>query len=129
MRETSAARLSAAGVTSLDEVRRSAGPLIAFGDPMRADNDCLKAILNRSVYQHYRVRRMSSRARRVVTDLFGAFLDDPLLLPPDALARVEQREQGHGRRGRARAVADYVAGMTDRYALAQHAALLGSVPD
>jgi dGTPase len=129
LRETSAARLSAAGVTSLDQVRRSAGPLIAFGDPMRADNDCLKAILNRSVYQHYRVRRMSSRARRVVTDLFGAFLDDPLLLPPDALARVEQREQGHGRRGRARAVADYVAGMTDRYALAQHAALLGSVPD
>jgi dGTPase len=72
---------------------------------------------------------MSRRARRVVADLFGAFLDDPLLLPPDALARVEQREQGHGRRGRARAVADYVAGMTDRYALAQHAALLGSVPD
>jgi dGTPase len=129
LRQTSAARLAAAGVCSLDEVRRSAGPLIAFGDAMRADNDGLKAILNRRVYQHYRVRRMSSRARRVVTDLFRAFLDDPLLLPPDALARVEQREQGHGRRGRARAVADYVAGMTDRYALAQHAALFGSVPD
>ena len=129
LRETSAARLAAAGVRSLDQVRRSAGPLIAFGDAMRADNDRLKAILNQRVYQHYRVRRMSSRARRVVTDLFGAFLDDPLLLPPDALARVEQREQGNGRRGRARAVADYVAGMTDRYALAQHAALFGSVPD
>ncbi len=129
LRETSAARLAAAGVRSLDQVRRSAGPLIAFGDAMRADNDRLKAILNQRVYQHYRVRRMSSRARRVVTDLFGAFLDDPLLLPPDALARVEQREQGNGRRGRARGVADYVAGMTDRYALAQHAALFGSVPD
>lgn len=129
LRETSAARLAAAGVTSLDGVRRSGGPLIAFGDAMRADNDRLKAILNRRVYQHYRVRRMSSRARRVVTDLFGAFLDDPLLLPPDALGRVEGREQAHGRRGRARAVADYVAGMTDRYALAQHAALFGSVPD
>ncbi|WP_448508673.1 deoxyguanosinetriphosphate triphosphohydrolase [Immundisolibacter sp.] len=129
LRQTSAARLAAAGVCSLDEVRRSAGPLIAFSDAMRADNDGLKAILNQRVYQHYRVRRMSSRARRVVTDLFRAFLDDPLLLPPDALARVEQREQGHGRRGRARAVADYVAGMTDRYALAQHAALFGSVPD
>lgn len=129
LRETSAARLAAAGVTSLDAVRRSAGPLIAFGDAMRADNDRLKAILNRRVYQHYRVRRMSSRARRVVTDLFGAFLDDPLLLPPDALGRVEGREQAQGRRGRARAVADYVAGMTDRYALAQHAALFGSVPD
>ena len=129
LRETSAARLAAAGVTSLEAVRRSPGPLIAFGDAMRADNDRLKAILNRRVYQHYRVRRMSSRARRVVTDLFGAFLDDPLLLPPDALAGVEQRERDHGRRGRARAVADYVAGMTDRYALAQHAALLGSVPD
>ena len=129
LRQTSAARLAAAGVRSLDEVRCSTGPLIAFGDAMRADNDRLKAILNRRVYQHYRVRRMSSRARRVVTELFGAFLDDPLLLPPDALTRVEQRERDYGRRGRARAVADYVAGMTDRYALAQHAGLFGSVPD
>ena len=129
LRQTSAACLAAAGVRSLDEVRCSTGPLIAFGDAMRADNDRLKAILNRRVYQHYRVRRMSSRARRVVTELFGAFLDDPLLLPPDALTRVEQRERDYGRRGRARAVADYVAGMTDRYALAQHAGLFGSVPD
>jgi dGTPase len=72
---------------------------------------------------------MTSRARRVVTDLFGAFLDDPLLLPPDTLVRVEQREAQRGMRGRARAVADYVAGMTDRYALAQHGALFGSVPN
>jgi dGTPase len=89
----------------------------------------LKALLNRRVYQHYRVRRMTSRARRVVSDLFDAFLGDPLLLPPETLARVMQREDRRGQRGRARAVADYVAGMTDRYALAQHAALFGSVPD
>lgn len=129
LRQTSAARLATAGVVSLDEVRRWPGPLIAFSDPMRADNDALKALLNRRVYQHYRVRRMTSRARRVVADLFGAFLDDPLLLPPDTLARVQRREAERGLRGRARAVADYVAGMTDRYALAQHAALFGSVPD
>ncbi|MGK2940349.1 MAG: deoxyguanosinetriphosphate triphosphohydrolase [Immundisolibacter sp.] len=129
LRETSAARLGAAAVGSLDEVRQCGGPLIAFSDRMRADNDLLKGILNRSVYQHYRVRRMTSRARRVVTDLFTTFLDDPQLLPPESLVAVEQREQAHGRRGRARAVADYVAGMTDRYALAQHAALFGSVPD
>jgi dGTPase len=129
LRGTSAARLAAAGVRSLDDVRAAAGPLIAFSDAMRADNDQLKALLNRRVYQHYRVRRMTSRARRVVTDLFGAFQADPLLLPPDTLARVEQREAQRGLRGRARAVADYVAGMTDRYALAQHAALFGSVPN
>lgn len=129
LRQTSAARLATAGVVSLDEVRRWPGPLIAFSDPMRADNDALKALLNRCVYQHHRVRRMTSRARRVVADLFGAFMDDPLLLPPDPLARVQRREAERGLRGRARAVADYVAGMTDRYALAQHAALFGSVPD
>ena len=129
LRGTSAARLAAAGADSLEDVRSATGPLIAFSDAMRADNDQLKALLNRRVYQHYRVRRMTSRARRVVTDLFGAFLDDPLLLPPDTLARVEQRETQRGMRGRARAVADYVAGMTDRYALAQHAALFGSVPN
>jgi dGTPase len=129
LRETSAARLAGAAVRSLDEVRASPGPLIAFSDAMRADNDTLKALLNRRVYQHYRVRRMTSRARRVVTELFGAFLEDPLLLPADTLARVQRREAQRGRRGRARAVADYVAGMTDRYALAQHAALFGTVPD
>jgi dGTPase len=129
LRGTSAARLAAAGVRSLEDVRSATGPLIPFSDTMRADNDNLKALLNRRVYQHYRVRRMTSRARRVVTDLFGAFLDDPLLLPPDTLVRVEQREAQRGMRGRARAVADYVAGMTDRYALAQHGALFGSVPN
>jgi dGTPase len=129
LRGTSAARLAAAGVRSLEDVRSATGPLITFSDTMRADNDNLKALLNRRVYQHYRVRRMTSRARRVVTDLFGAFLDDPLLLPPDTLVRVEQREAQRGMRGRARAVADYVAGMTDRYALAQHGALFGSVPN
>jgi dGTPase len=129
LRETSAARLAAARVPDLAAVRASAGPLIAFSEAMRADNDVLKALLNRRVYQHYRVRRMTSRARRVVSDLFEAFLGDPLLLPPETLARVSQREARRGQRGRARAVADYVAGMTDRYALAQHAALFGSVPD
>ncbi|MFZ5493316.1 MAG: deoxyguanosinetriphosphate triphosphohydrolase [Pseudomonadota bacterium] len=129
LRGTSAERLAAADVRSLDEVRCASGPLIAFSDGMRAGNDTLKALLNHRVYQHYRVRRMTSRARRVVTDLFGAFLGDPLLLPPDTLARVEHHEAQRGLRGRARAVADYVAGMTDRYALAQHAALFGSVPE
>jgi dGTPase len=129
LRETSAARLASADVRDLDSVRASAGPLIAFSEAMRADNDVLKALLNRRVYQHYRVRRMTSRARRVVSDLFEAFIGDPLLLPPETLARVTQREARRSQRGRARAVADYVAGMTDRYALAQHAALFGSVPD
>ena len=72
---------------------------------------------------------MTSRARRTVSELFAAFLDDSLLLPPQAKAAVELGERRRGKRGRARAVADYIAGMTDRYALAQHAALFGSVPD
>lgn len=129
LRGTSALNLAAAAVDSVDAVRTYGAPLIAFSAAMRADNDTLKQILNTRVYQHYRVRRMTSRARRTVSELFAAFLEDFLLLPPQARVAVEQGERQRGTRGRARAVADYIAGMTDRYALAQHAALFGSVPD
>jgi dGTPase len=129
LRETSALALAAAAVDSLAAVRAHGAPLIAFSDAMRADNDTLKRILNTRVYQHYRVRRMTSRARRTVGELFAAFLDDALLLPPQARSAVVEGQRRRGRRGQARAVADYIAGMTDRYALAQHAALYGSVPD
>lgn len=129
LRETSALALAAAAVDSLAAVRAHGASLIAFSDAMRADNDTLKRILNTRVYQHYRVRRMTSRARRTVGELFAAFLDDALLLPPQARGAVVAGQRRRGRRGQARAVADYIAGMTDRYALAQHAALYGSVPD
>jgi dGTPase len=96
---------------SLGDVRE-APALIAFSADIRAEQQELKTFLNRHLYQHYKVARMSNKARRIVTDLFRAFLDDARLLPPEFQARAEMDLP--------RAIADYVAGMTDRYAIREH---------
>ena len=72
------------------------------------------------MYQHYKVRRMTNKADRIVSTLFKAFLDDPQLLPPEYQVKVLSQEQENGIAGRARVVADYIAGMTDRYAISEH---------
>jgi dGTPase len=104
-------RIQAAGPASLEDVRR-AGPLVAFSAPMRAEQNRLKTFLREELYQHYRVRRMTSKARRIVSELFDAFRGDLRLLPRQFQERVA--------RDGPRAIADYVAGMTDRYAIAEH---------
>ncbi|MCS6945027.1 MAG: deoxyguanosinetriphosphate triphosphohydrolase [Sutterellaceae bacterium] len=105
------ARLAAAAPRSIDEVRASP-PLVAFSDTMRAEHEQLKAFLRDHLYRHYQVMRMANKARRIVRDLFSAFLEDPRLLPPEH----RERAQREGPRG----IADYVAGMTDRYAIKEH---------
>ena len=72
------------------------------------------------VYKHYKVRRMTAKARRVVRTLFDAFFDDPTLMPEEHKTTSASLESSHGKAGRARAVADYIAGMTDRYAILEH---------
>lgn len=96
---------------SIDDVRR-APPLVAFSEKVRREQQDLKQFLRINLYQHYRVARMSAKARRIVTDLFHAFLSDPHLLPPEFQARAATDTP--------RAIADYVAGMTDRYAFLEH---------
>jgi len=96
---------------SIDDVRR-APPLVAFSEKVLREQQDLKQFLQINLYQHYRVARMSAKARRIVTDLFHAFLSDPRLLPPEFQARAADDT--------ARAIADYVAGMTDRYAFLEH---------
>jgi len=118
--ETSAARLRAAGVSSAAEVRSLAAPLIGFGEETHELNQSLKSFLRERVYKHYKVRRMTSKARRVMTALFEAFLDDPALMPEEHAANAARLGAAHGDLGRARAVADYIAGMTDRYAIREH---------
>jgi len=109
--QESTRRIEAAAPGSIDDVRR-AGPLIAFSAAMRREADELKSFLRESLYRHYQVRRMTSKAQRIVRDLFGAFLDDVRLLPTDHQSRAQV--------DRARTIADYVAGMTDRYAIREH---------
>ena len=93
--------------------------MIGFSDATRELNHALKTFLREQLYKHYKVRRMTAKARRVVRDLFDAFFNDPALMPDEHEART-RLELVQGPAGRARAVADYIAGMTDRYAILEH---------
>lgn len=110
---------------SIDQVRH-APPLAAFSPSMTAELKPLKLFLRDNLYQHFRVRRMTSKARRIVSDLFQAFLADYRLLPTQYQDKVRREaaltQQAAANSGMAiaRQVADYIAGMTDRYAIAEH---------
>jgi dGTPase len=118
--ETSRRRIEEAGVAALDEVRARAEPLIGFSAPMAAWNLELKQFLRAQLYRHYRVRRMSSKADRIMKALFGAFLEDIEILPPEYQQKARESGLAAGVAGRARVVADYIAGMTDRYAIGEY---------
>ena len=118
--ETSQARLEQAAPESIDAVRNHGDTLIVFSDAMREKNLQLKRYLRTHLYRHYRVHRMSAKAGRTITALFELFLDDTRLLPEEAQQQVALLEKTSGKDGRARAVADYIAGMTDRYAITEY---------
>ena len=111
--DTSRAKIAEAGVKTIDDVR-NAPPLIGFSESMKGEAQELKRFLRNNLYQHYQVNRMTSKARRIVTDLFGIFLSGPQLLPPD------YQVDGSDVIEQARRVADYIAGMTDRYAMREY---------
>ena len=109
-------RLAASGCASAAEVRALGRPVIAFSEEMAANDRSLKKFLYRRMYRHYKVNRMASKARRVVQELFSLFVAEPECLPDDWRARCDAA----GSRETARAVADYIAGMTDRFAFLEH---------
>lgn len=96
---------------TIADIRR-APAMIRFSDRIRDEQAELKRFLHTNLYRHYRVSRMSSKARRIISDLFQAFMNEPGLLPPEFQARAQADT--------ARAIADYIAGMTDRYAIVEH---------
>ena len=108
----SARRITAAAPRTLADVH-TAPALIAFTDAMQAENRVLKGFLRDQLYQHYQVLRMTTKAHRIIHDLFGAFVADPRLLPP-------QYQEMAATEGVIRATADYIAGMTDRYSMKEH---------
>jgi dGTPase len=111
--ETSAALLLDAAPKSIDDVR-AAPPLIRFSPKMREETTALKRFLYANLYRHYKVNRMRVKASRIVRELFEAFMTDPVLLPPDYQAAPGDTMK------QARKIADYIAGMTDRYAIREH---------
>src|SRR6266850_310490 len=117
---TTQTQLTRAQPRSIDEVRAQPLPLAMLSDSCREEHLELKAFLREHVYRHYKVLRMTSKARRVVQQLFEAFFKDVSLMPPEYRDTALQAETAHAAAGRARAVADYIAGMTDRYAILEH---------
>ena len=116
----SRARLEAFAPASADAVRALPENVIVFSERMAADIRTIKDFLFRRMYRHHAVRRMRVKATRVVRELFAVFMEDPGLMPGEWAARALA---GEGEELRARVVADYIAGMTDRFALAEHRSL------
>jgi dGTPase len=118
--ESSSARIKAANPTSRDDVTRLNKPLVGFSDEMKTMNQELKQFLHKNLYRHYRVHRMTAKAAIIIRSLFDAFHNDPLLLPPEQQHHVQLLENDDTDNGRARGIADYIAGMTDRYAIREY---------
>jgi dGTPase len=118
--ESSQARIQAAQPQDIDAVRSRTEPLIGMSDGMRAQHLELKQFLREQVYRHQRVLRMTTKAKRVVSALFTAFMDEIKLMPAEHRDTAQRAEQRDGVSGRARIVADYIAGMTDRYAILEY---------
>jgi dGTPase len=109
-------RINELKLQSADDVRNCGQQLVAFGDAMRSADKALKSFLFANMYRHFKVNRMLTKAKRVVSDLFALFLAEPGVLPTQWSALCA----GAGALQTARVVSDYIAGMTDRFALEEH---------
>ncbi|MBL4748327.1 MAG: deoxyguanosinetriphosphate triphosphohydrolase [Magnetovibrio sp.] len=109
-------RLADANLQTVDDIRNYGSPVIAFSDEMAKNDRELKEFLFPNMYRHYKLNRMTSKARRVVQDLFELFLCEPGTLPTEWQLGTD----GPSTALTARVVADYIAGMTDRHALDEH---------
>ena len=113
----SSQQITKANPQSIDDIRKYNGSLINFSKDMLDMHLELKRFLRENLYRHYRVHRMSHKAGNVVNKLFNAMLNDLRLMPPEYREKAQQEEEKLGESGRARIVSDYIAGMTDRYAI------------
>lgn len=107
---TTKENIRAGGYKEAQDIRAAGKPVAAFSGEMQANIKAVKVFLMKAVYRHYKVNRMTSKARRVLKDLFAFFLHEPSCLPPEW-------QQGENTPER---IADYLAGMTDRYAFLEH---------
>ena len=107
-------RIETFGIRSVDDVRRSAGRIVGFSAEVAEKNANLKAHLFDNLYRHTRVIRMGTKAERIIEDLFNAYVHQPEQMPPHFVRRVREGEVLE------RVIADYIAGMTDRYAMDEH---------
>ncbi len=111
--ETTMQSIESNKVQSIEDVRRASRQLVGYSEPLRVKNAELKKFLFKNLYRHYRVERMADKAERILRDLFRAYTHNPKILPPWVFERAGSDDP-------MRAICDYVAGMTDRFALDEH---------
>lgn len=113
-------KIDAVKPQSIEDIRQHDETLITFSEEMWKMHRELKRFLRENLYNHYRVHRMSHKAGKVISELFDAFMKDTRLMPPEHKEKARQAEINGNETGRARVVADYIAGMTDRYAIKEY---------
>ena len=118
--DTSRENIKQANPNTIEDVRNQKAALISFSKDMNEQNLELKQFLRKRLYQHYRVLRMSKKATVVITALFDAFMNDLQILSPEALEHCNNLKDKNGDNGLARGISDYIAGMTDRYAIVEY---------
>ena len=114
--DTTRGNLEAAGVQSIDDVRAAGKPLVSLSADVLDQHLALKKFLSRHLYRHEKKLGMTRRAQAIVRELFELYTGDLQQMPAEFASRAEPLDEA----GRARVVADYIAGMTDRYAIAEH---------
>jgi len=124
----SAKNLASLDAQDADAIRSAQRPVIAFSPPMAADLETLRRFLFKNMWRHYKVNRMTSKAKRVVTELFNLFMSETNTLPHDWQTCNDTRLDAMAETDRARIIADYIASMTDRYAILEHERLFDLGP-
>ncbi|MGE5251335.1 MAG: hypothetical protein ACM3QS_14105 [Bacteroidota bacterium] len=113
MQESTESRIHFSNVKSALDIQKLKSNVIGYSEEMQRRHRELKDFLYARLYRHYRVVRMQVKAERTITDLFRAYQDEPAILPDHVQRFGEQR-------GLERTICDYIAGMTDRYAIEEH---------
>jgi len=123
--EETSRRIKAAGIVDFNDVRAARQSLVSFSQSGKKMNAELKKFLYQHMYRHYRVARMANKAERVIREIFEAYLHSPAMLPPHQQAEMSaaQAAGALSLERQARIIADYIASMTDRYALEEYARL------
>ncbi len=116
-------RAAELGVGSAEDVRMAGGPLVSFSPAMAEAEKAIKNFLYPELYRHPRIMRIMGDAERIVEQLFAHYLSQPSDMPPEWSAGADDEA------GRALRIADFIAGMTDRYAMVEHARLIGGTPE
>jgi dGTPase len=127
--EESRRRIEASSVRSIEDVRAAGRAMVAFSGPLAEAAGDIKRFLFAHMYRHPSVASVRDKADEILRRLFEAFFAEPSQMPVEWAETAIAAQTREGEAGRARAVADYIAGMTDRYAVAEHLRLFDEAPD